>query len=738
MSSPRFRARLVLLLALSAGCRATDSAAGEPARRITAEWIYGDEAAAVDRLPAFAWRDDGRVLLWDASRGDAATIELLTPTTGARRDLVDRAGALESLGRALDDAPAFGWPDQLDDAGERALYAFEDDLFVLTLATSTFRRLTETPERETAASFSPDGRRVAFVRDNDLFVVDVDGGRETRLTRDGSETTLNGTLSWVYWEELFGRRDVGYWWSDDSRSIAYLQSDESPVGIAHFVDFRDPYPEVVRQRYPKAGTANPAVRVGVVPVDGSETTWIDVPAEHEYIARVQWLPDGRNVAVQTLTRDQRHLDLWFADASSGAARHVLHEVDEAWINIHDDLHFLRDGRFVWASERSGYMHLYLYEDDGRLVGPVTGGDWALASSGGGVFWLRQAVCAIDEDAGQVWFTALESSSIERQLYRIGLDGTGLERVSVERGTHAVTFAPDASRYLDRHSNLESLPSLSLHRADGTELARIARGRADVVAELDLQVPELLRVPAADGFEMPAWILKPRDFDPSRRYPLILYVYGGPSAPTVADAWDDDRFFDHMLLDAGYLVARCDNRASTAISKTLENTIAGSSIGDVERDDYAAAARWFKGLPFVDPERVGIWGWSGGGSMTLLMLTRSEEFRAGIAVAPVTDWRFYDTKWAEFAMKLPAENPEGYAHTNLVERAADLHGRLLLVHGTYDDNVHPQNAWSFVDRLVAAGIPFDLMMYPLRKHGIRDDAARIHLTNKMLEFWRQHL
>jgi len=745
---------VVSLLLVCGSCRTADPGAGSrapsaPQEEITVEWIYGPQGRALDRVPSFAWRADGRAILWD-DEVDPPTLELFDPATRARTPLVDREKALAGLGAWPDVAAdeAWRWPEAFDEAGARALYLTKGDVFVLDLASSTFRRLTQTPQEEKSASFSPDGRRVAFVRDNDLYAVDVVTGDEARLTIDGSDTILNGTLSWVYWEEIFGRHDTAYWWSDDSRSIAYLQTDESPVGTVRFVAFEEPYPEVITQRYPKAGSANPLVRVGVVSVaihgggdegGGGATTWVELPEPYEYVARVKWLPDGRRLAVQTMPRDQRRLDLFLAEPGAGPARKLLTETDEAWVDIHDDLYFLEDGEhFLWASERSGFAHLYLYTLDGELVRQVTSGDWAIASSGGGVSWLRQAVCAIDEERGWIYYTGQEESSVERHLYRIRFDGSGRERLSGAAGNHRITFDPHARTYFDRYSSLGALPALAVYRADGSLLSEVMSPSPERLARLGVQVPELIEVPARDGFRMPAWILKPADFDPSRRYPLILYVYGGPSAPTVANAWSNSLLYDQVLLRNGYLVARCDNRASTAISKDLERTVLLRLAGDVERDDYVDAARWFKALPYVDPDRVGIWGWSGGGSMTLLMLTRSDEFAAGIAVAPVTDWAYYDTKWAEYAMKRPQDNPEGYAYTSIASRAKDLHGRLLLVHGTYDDNVHPQNTWRFVDELVAASIPFDLMIYPMRKHGISDSAARIHLFNKMTEFWRLYL
>jgi dipeptidyl-peptidase-4 len=454
--------------------------------------------------------------------------------------------------------------------------------------------------------------------------------------------------------------------------------------------------------------------------------------------RVKWLPEGDRIALQTLDRAHQKLDLWFADRSSGRSKHVLTETDEGWVNIHDDLVFLKDGKhFLWVSERDGWSHLYRYTMDGEMVAQETKGPWALHSATP-IFWLRQAVQGMDEDEGWIYFGALEASPLETHLYRKKPGSDEIQRITEERGVHSLSLSPDARFFLDEHSSASTPPSLSLRRADGTLVAALSPAKSDLVQALGIRTPELFTIAARDGIPMPAWLYKPGDFDPARRYPLILHVYGGPSSRTVTDAWDNDACWNQILLRKGYLVASVDNRSATGASKKLENTIAGRMTGDGELNDLLDAVAWFKAQTFVDRDRVGIWGWSNGGMMTLLGMTRSAEFRAGISVAPVTDWTYYDTIWAETVNKRPQDNPQGYAETNLVRRAKDLHGRLLLVHGTYDDNVHIQNTWHFVDELVKANKLFELMIYPMRQHGIADRPARIHLFNTMLEFWSRSL
>jgi dipeptidyl-peptidase-4 len=712
-------------------------------REINVEWIFSDAGEEPTRLPPFAWTSGGDVLLLDTRKPkDVRSFERVT-AAGARTAAVDRAAAWSSLRAFLGESglpESLAWPESLDRAGRRAAYTFADDLFLLDLAASRFERLTRTAEKEKVPRLSPDGRRLAFVRGNDLFVLDLASREESRLTSDGSDTVLNGALSWVYWEEVFDHEDAGFWWSPDGSAIAFLRTDESAVSQMSFPDFTPSVPRVITQRYPKAGGVNPTVRLGIADVGSGATAWMDPEAApYEYVVAVEWSPDGRRVAVQTENRLQTRLDLYFVDRASGKPVHVLTETDAAWVNTHD-LEFIEAGKgFLWSSERDGYTHLYRYAADGTLRNAVTKGPWSVRGPGGFTTAPLGTIAAVDEERGLVYFTALEKSAVERHLYRARLDGSGLERLSREDGLHRPTFSLDHRFYLDVHSSHATLLSLSLRSADGGGLvAAIAPPRTDLLAGLDVQVPELLRVPAEDGTPLQARLLKPKGFDPSRRHPVILNVYGGPGAPMVLDGWGGNLGFDQVLLREGFVVASIDNRSATAASRAHETSVARRLWSTGELDDLLAGVRWLKAQPWVDPERIGVWGWSGGGMFTLVALTRSKEFKAGIAVAPGTDWRFYDTKFTEAYMKPPAENPDGYEQTSLVPRAKDLHGRLLLVFGTHDDNVHPQNSWAFVDELVKAGIPFDLMAYPMRKHGIEDRPARIHLFNKMLEFWKERL
>ena len=690
-------------------------------KAISVEWIYSDAGGEPTRLPPFAWTSDGDVLLLDTRKPkDARSFERVT-VTGSRKPAVDRKAAWSSLTSLLGESgvpESLTWPESLDKAGHRAAYTLADDLFVLDLAASRFERLTRTAESESIPRLSPDGRRLAFVRGNDLLVVDLASRAESRLTSDGSASVLNGALSWVYWEEVFDHEDAGFWWSPDGKAIAFLRTDESAVSTVSFADFKPVVPRVITQRYPKAGGANPSVKLGVVEIGSGATVWMDPEAApYEYVVAVEWAPDSKRVAVQTENRLQTRLDLYFVDRASGKPTRVLSETDPGWVNTHD-LEFLADAKgFLWSSERDGYTHLYRYAADGTLQNAVTKGPWSVRGPGGFTTAPLGAIAAVDEARGFVYFTALEKSPVERQLYRARLDGSGQERLSREDGVHQVTLQPGPPP-LPRRALEPRQPALAVAarrrrqpRGDARAAARRARGR------LRPPVPG-----AADGAGR-------RRHAASRPHPQaeslrpVQALPGHPRrlrrAPVPRGCWTRGTA-------ACGSTSCCSPKATSSRASTtaappppagrIETSVARRLWSDGELGDLEAGVRWLKSQPWVDPERVGLWGWSGGGTFTLVALTRSKEFKAGIAVAPVTDWRFYDTKFTEAYMKPPAENPDGYEHTSLVSRAKDLHGRLLLVFGTYDDNVHPAEQLGLRGRGRQGG-------HPVRHDGLPDAQAR---------------
>ncbi len=712
-------------------------------QKISVDWIYSKEPLKITRVQECTWLKNNLAVIYDSRKPvEERTFELFDPKTASYQPMLDMKKAINSLKTFLNkETPdVLEMPIGFDNDGESAVYIFKGDIFKLNLKTAEFIQITNTNEEEKNVSFSPDGTKLAYVRSNDIYVYDLKNKSEKGITSDGSQTILNGTLSWVYWEEIFGRRDIGYWWSPDSKSIAYLNADDSPVSVMYYPDFKPYVPDVITQRYPKTGGKNPIVKVGVIQLENLKTTWLDFTGNtYEYIIRVNWLPNSERIAVQTMNRMQDRLDLFFADCSTGKIKHILKETDDGWVNVNDDLTFIKEGKeFLWVSERSGYAHIYRYDSGGNLINQVTKGEWAVASSGGSAYWVRGAISAVDEKNEIVFFTAQEKDAKEKHLYKINYDGRGFKRVSTGDFTHRINFSPNANFYFDTYSNITTPFILSVCNKDGEEISKIGSYDSAALSNLDLQRPEIISVPAKDNFPLPAEIMKPKDFDVNKKYALIVYVYGGPSAPQVQNNWRSSIYFDQVLLDSGFIVARIDPRSSTAISKKLENLVLRNMGGNIELQDLVDGVRWFKKQSYIDSSRVGIWGWSGGGSFTLNAMTNSKEFKAGIAVAAVSDWHYYDTKFGEMAMKTSDINPEGYERTSYVKTAKNLHGRLMIVHGTYDDNVHIQNAWAFTDELIKANIMFDEMIYPMRKHGISDTPARKHLYNKMLEFWKNKL
>ena len=714
-------------------------------KAIDVEWLWGEEVARVQAVPQFIWLDNNTALLLDTHKPkEEQTFEVLDPVSGARAPVLDAKKALQSLRDHVgkDGTPeTMPWPITFDKLGKKALYMFDGDIYVLNIVNANFARITETEEEELGPTLSPDGQKIAFVRINEIYVYDLQKGEEKQVTFDSSETLYNGRLSFMYWEDVFFRNNgVGLWWSPDSKALAYMQTDVSQVTEFIYYDIKPFNPRRIKVRYPLVGETMEIVRIGVMELDSEKTTWIrGTGIPDEYVVNVDWLPDSQHISFRSLNRAQDELDLYIADKFTGKSTSILHESDDAWVNPSEDLYFLEDGeRLVWGSERTGYKHLYLYDINGNLVNPITKGEWAVRAPFQTSYWWGRSAVSIDEANGLLYFMSLEKSSLERHLYRIKFDGTAMERLTWADGFHSVVFSPDSKFYLDVYSNIKALPSLELYTNSGSLIKVISPSKAEVLKNYKVQPPELFKVSASDGFKMPAMIYKPADFNPDKKYPVIMYHYGGPSAPTVINQWQRYCFFNQILLREGYLVVTVDNRSATARSKKLENLVLNQMIGPIELRDFMDAVRWVKSQPYVDPNRVGMWGWSYGGCYTLMGMTQSKEFKAGIAVAPVSDQRFHEPKWAEFAMKTPQVNPEAWEKVSLLKYAKDLHGRLMIVHGTYDDNVRIQNTWAFIDELIKAGINYDMMIYPMRKHGIADTPARVHLFKKMIEFWTSNL
>ena len=606
-----------------------------------------------------------------------------------------------------------------------ALATIDDDLYVYTFGGSA-TRLTAVPGVEEEATFSPDGRRVAFLRSHNLSAVDVAAQRETPLTNDGNSEILNGKLDWLYQEEIYGRgRFRGYWWSPDSSRLAYLQLDERPVPEYTVVDDISYRPIVEVTDYPKAGDANPKVRLGLAPASGGPAVWaqLDSYAAIDFlIVDVDWTPDSRNVVFQVQDREQTWLDLNRGDAASGRVSRVLRETTKAWVNVNGSPTWLKDGSFLWFSEREGFKHLYHYQADGTLIRRVTNGRWDVRSLAG-----------VDEQRGVLYFEAGARRHIDNDIYRIGINSNGMTRLSRTDGTHRATFNPTFTHYLDVWNDAVTPTQVRLHRDDGSEARVLDANAVPTHAEFALSKPEFLEVRTRDGFVMDAMMIKPPDFDPSRTYPVYQYTYAGPGTSLVRNQWGGATYMYHQLLaQQGIIVWILDNRSAGGKGAESQWPVY-QRLGEVELQDLEDGIAWLKQQPFVDSARIVLHGWSYGGFMTAYALTHSTSWSAGIVGAPVSDWRNYDTIYTERLMRTPQNNPDGYRRTAPRFAAARLHGKMLLIHGSIDDNVHRQNSEQFAYELQRAGKPFEMMVYPKSRHGITDPRLNKHLRQVMFDF-----
>ncbi|KAF1693639.1 S9 family peptidase [Pseudoxanthomonas jiangsuensis] len=604
--------------------------------------------------------------------------------------------------------------------GKALLFPLGGELYLYDLGKTgpaAVRKLTSGAGFATDPKLSPRGGFVGFVRARDLWVIELASGREIRLTRDGSETIGNGVAEFVADEEM--DRHTGYWWAPDDSAIAFARIDESPVPVRQRYEVYPDRTEVIAQRYPAAGDANVRVQLGTIaPKAGARPKWIDLGAEPDiYLARVDWR-DPRRLTFQRQSRDQHRLELVEATLASGAQRVLATETSRTWVPLHNALRFLPDGRFLWSSERSGYEHLYIASEDGATLTPLTSGPWVVDD-----------LLAVDAGAGYAWFTATLDSPLEKHVYRVPLAGGAPEKLSQAAGTHAPAFARNASVYVDHWSSDTVPPQIELFRNDGTRLATLLRNDpADAdhpyAKYRDAQRPlEFGTLAAADGTTPLHYsLIKPAGFDPKKKYPVVVFVYGGPAAQTVTRAWParSDALFNQYLAQQGYVVFSLDNRGTPRRGRDFGGALYGVQ-GTVEVDDQLRGIAWLKSQPWVDPARIGVHGWSNGGYMTLMLLARTDAYACGVAGAPVSDWALYDTHYTERYMGLPAANPDGYRAARVLEHVEGLVGpdapRLLLVHGMADDNVLFTNATAVMAALQQRGQPFELMAYPGAKHGL---------------------
>lgn len=698
---------------------------------LTLEAIFGGDLST----PApseLRWAPDGRRLSFFFPEGqDMRALWLLDTQSGEKARILTSSqtremapspsqastNERERTRRTRYSVASYAWsPD-----GRRLILSSAGRLHVFDLDSQSAELLAPSKSGILDPKFSPDGNWISFIYGHDIWVVASRGGEEKQITFGGHELLLHGDLDWVYQEEF----DVhtGYHWSPDSRHIAFLELDEVGVPTYPIVNDVSQPATVDMQRYPNAGDPNPRVRVGCVDVEDGQTVWIDRAAE--YIPRIDWA-DKQSVAVQLLNRAQNGLELIDVNPENGRSRVLLKEQDRYWIDVTNDLMFLSDGReLLWTSDRSGFRHIYLYDRSGRLLRQLTDGEWVVNN-----------IAGVDEENGWVYYTSNEKNLLGRDLYRVKIDGSRSERITSGLGTHTVQMNSSATALTNEFSSLTQAPVLIVQNLGSGR--KIELYRAQNLEEFGLVVPEMKELKAPDGAVVRVLLYKPSRLEPSGKYPLLAYAYGMPGVPTIRDEWPGTRgLFHQFLVQEGFLVAQIDDRSS-AVPGHCHAVAAYKNIGSVAAKDHELAVRYLRSLPFTSKEKPAIWGWSGGGFITTFHLTHTKLFGVGIAGAPVTDWRLYDSIYTERYMGNPKEDPDAYDRASSIEAAADYQGRLLLIHGTLDDNVHPQNTIQLIDAFIRNKKQFDMMLYPGKTHGITGAAENIHLYTMIYEYLKKNL
>jgi dipeptidyl-peptidase 4 len=714
-------------------CAAGTLVAQDGLKRLTLDAIF-DPNTLVNfsgTPPQTAWFDNDTYLV----RQRGTPWRKVSVASGQSTPLVD----VDTMQKALGELPGVSGGDaaaaargalEFNDAHTAALVTIASDLFYYDIASARATRLTNQPGEEELADFSPNGQLVAFVRAHNLYVVDVAGALERALTTDGNTKTFNGKLDWLYQEEIYGRGNFkGFWWSPDSSRVAFLQLDERPVPEYTVTDHIPYRPALEVTAYPKVGDPNPGVRLGIVSADGGAVVWTDASryaGSEILIVEVSWTPDSRHIEHQVQDRAQTWLDMNLADTNTGRTRTLLRETTKAWVNNLGSPVWLQDGSFLWLSERTGFKHVYRYRDNGNgqatLLGAVTSGRWDVKQFHG-----------VDESKGLVYFSSPEPSALDVQVYRIGLDGANRTRLSTSAGTHQVTFNAARTRYLDRWTDVTTPTQVRLHAADGAELRVIDGNPVASLRDYRLTRPEFLQVKTRDGGSMDAMMIKPPDFDPARRYPVYQFTYAGPGASQVTNSWKGQDFmFYQLLAQSGVVVWVLDNRSASQRGVEAQWPVYGR-LGEYELQDLEDGITWLKQQPYIDASRIVLSGWSYGGFMTAYALTHSTSWSAGVVGAPVTDLRDYDSVYTERYMKLLQHNADGYRRTAPRFAAARLHGKMLLVHGTMDDNVHLQNSVQFAYELQRAGKQFEMMVYARQRHGFSDPLLIKHLHQMEYDF-----
>ena len=702
--------------------------------KITVEAIYSGafRAKGMDELQSLKNTNQYTVLNFDKTTRtmqidlyDFATLKKVS-TLIDTKDQKDLADGIDSYGFSKDEKSIL----IANNSKQIFRHSFTADYYLYTIATKQLSKLFDYQVQEPA--FSPDGKKIAYAKENNLYVYDVASKKSTQVTIDGKKNAIiNGITDWVYEEEFAFVR--AFDWSADSNRLAYIRFDEREVPEFSMSLFhKDLYPTIETFKYPKAGEKNSLVSLHIYDVATATKKEINLSNYSDfYIARMMWTNDPNVLCAQVLNRHQDNLDLLFIDGNSGASKVVMNEKDKAYVDVTDNLTFLTDNGFVWTSEKDGFNHIYVYDKTGKLKNQVTKGNWEVTGYYG-----------LDEKTKTVFYQSTEKGSINRDVYRIGLDGNNKVRLTSQTGTNVATLSPNFQYFINSFSSATQPTTYTLNEAkSGKEIQVIESNEAlsTKLKSYNLPSKEFFVLKTAKGNELNAWMIKPKDFDTSKRYPVFMYQYSGPGSQQVNNDWNSaDDYWFMMLAQQGYIIACVDGRG-TGFKGAEFKKCTQKELGKFEVEDQIAAAKAIGNYPYVDATRIGIWGWSYGGFMASNCIMKGADvFKMAIAVAPVTNWRFYDSIYTERYMQTPQENASGYDENSPINHVEKLKGKFLLIHGSGDDNVHLQNSMQMMEALIQANKQFDSQIYPDKNHGIYGGKTRIQLFTKMTNFIKENL
>ncbi|MDF2158789.1 S9 family peptidase [Algoriphagus sp. CAU 1675] len=701
-------------------------------KKVTLEDVFKKGTFSQKSVYGINWMKDGQYYSSQVNRGGFPTVMKINVATGEEEGVLLDGRALgvnfSSYSFNADESKALVATDV------ESIYrrSSKGVFYVVDMATGEKQQLMG-GEKISYATLSPDNDKVAFVKDNNLFMVELATNKLIQITSDGEwNKVINGAADWVY-EEEFSMAQA-FKWSPDGKKIAFIRFDETEVPEFNMQIWGALYPQDYKFKYPKAGEKNAEVSIHVYDLASGNTRTIDAGTEKDiYLPRIYWTKDANQLAFLRLNRLQNQLDLFHADASTGKSKLILSESAETYVDLdyNDNLQYLSDGKsFIRTSEQDGFKHIYHHNMDGSLIRQITSGNWEVSS-----------LIGVDEKAKKIYFVSTEESPLERNFYVIDFNGKKKTALTPAKGTHSINMSPDHKFFIDYYSTTDSPVIVSLNEASGKTI-KVLEDNADLKERLTsfaLGKKEFFTFPTVDGTELNAYMIKPADFDPNKKYPVLMYVYGGPGSQNVLSSWGGTRDFWHQALVAeGYIVACVDNRGTGARGRDFKHSTY-ANLGKLETIDQIEGAKFFAKQSFVDPGRIGIWGWSYGGYMSSLsLMIGNDVFKTAIAVAPVTTWRYYDTIYTERYLQTPQLNPSGYDDNSPITHVNKLKGNFFLIHGTGDDNVHFQNSVDFVNALIAADKQFESFYYPNRNHGIYGGNTTWHLYTMMTDFLKRKL